>query len=220
VAYKKAISAYDNQDSEEDLTMEINRDGVDLNTEGEYPYSVTVTDLSGNTATATGTVYVLPVGSEVADIDEVNQLADEILAEILTDDMTQMEKLRAIYKWVRANTSYSGHAQEEDYTLGAYEGFTKHTGDCFTYAAQAKFLLTRAGIENIDVVKVVPEGSTDIPTHFWNLVNIGEGWYHLDCTPRKDGSTFFYLTDAELAAYSDSHNGTHNFDHSLYPDIQ
>jgi hypothetical protein len=51
-------------------------------------------------------------------------------------------------------------------------------------------------------------------------VNIGEGWYHLDCTPRKDGSTFFYLTDAELAAYSDSHNGTHNFDHSLYPDIQ
>lgn len=220
VSYKKAVSAYDNVDSTDDLTMEFDRDSVDLNTEGDYPYSVTVTDTSGNTATASGTVHVLPAGSAVADIDEVNAMADEILAEIITDDMTPKEKLRAIYNWVRANTSYSGHAQEEDYTLGAYEGFTTHSGDCFTYAAQAKFLLTRAGIDNIDVVKVVPEGSTDIPTHFWNLVNIGEGWYHLDCTPRKDGSTFFYLTDAELEAYSSTHNGTHNFDHSLYPEIQ
>lgn len=220
VSYKKAVNAYDNVDSAEDLNMEFNRDGVDLNTEGDYPYSVTVTDTNGNAATATGTVHVLPAGSQVADIDEVNAMADEILAEILTDDMTKKEQLRAIYNWIRTNTSYSGHAQEEDYTLGAYEGFTKHAGDCFTYAAQAKFLLTRAGIDNIDVVKVVPEGSTDIPTHFWNLVNIGEGWYHLDCTPRKDGSTFFYLTDKQLEEYSSTHNGTHNFDHSLYPEIQ
>lgn len=220
VSYKKAVNAYDNVDAADDLTMEFDRDSVDLNTEGDYSYSVTVTDTSGNVATATGTVHVLPTGSTVADIDEVNAMADEILAEILTDDMTKMEQLRAIYNWIRSNTRYSGHAQEEDYTLGAYEGFTTHAGDCFTYAAQAKFLLTRAGIDNIDVVKVVPEGSTDIPTHFWNLVNIGEGWYHLDCTPRKDGSTFFYLTDAELEAYSSTHNGTHNFDHSLYPEIQ
>lgn len=62
------------------------------------------------------------------------------------------------------------------------------------------------------------EGSTDIPTHFWSLVNIGEGWYHFDCTPRKDVSTFFYLTDAELEAYSSTHNGTHVYDKSLYPE--
>lgn len=220
VAYKKAIRAYDNVDTAEQLTITADNSQVDLNTVGDYPYTATVTDRNGNAGTAAATVHVLEADAEVADIDEVNRLADEILSEIITDDMGGKDKLRAIYKWVRANTSYSGHAQEEDYTLGAYQGFTEHTGDCFTYAAQAKFLLTRAGIENIDVVKVVPEGSTDIPTHFWNLVNIGEGWYHLDCTPRKDGSTFFYLTDAELAEYSDSHNGTHKFDHSLYPEIE
>ena len=98
--------------------------------------------------------------------------------------------------------------------------FTDHSGNCFTYAAMAKFLLTRAGIENIDIVKVVPEGSTDIPTHFWNLVNIGDGWYHYDVTPRKDGSTFFYITDAKLHEYSDKHNYTHRYDESLYPEIQ
>ena len=220
VAYKKAIRAYDNIDHADQLTVEVDNSQVDLNTVGDYPYTVTVTDRNGNAGTATGTVHVLEAGSDVADIDEVNAMADEILAEIITDDMQPKDKLKAIYDWIRSNTRYSGHAQEEDYTLGAYEGFTKHSGDCFTYAAQAKFLLTRAGIDNIDVVKVVPEGATDIPTHFWNLVNIGEGWYHYDCTPRKDGSKFFYLTDAELAEYSDSHNGTHKFDHSLYPEIQ
>lgn len=220
VSYKKAIRAYDNVDAYEDLTIDVARDGVDLNTEGEYTYTATVTDKNGNSASDSGTIYVLPAGSEVADIDEVNTMADEILAEILEDGMTKKEQLKAIYNWIRKNTRYSGHAQEEDYTLGAYQGFTEHAGDCFTYAAQAKFLLTRAGIENIDVVKVVPEGSTDIPTHFWNLVNIGEGWYHYDVTPRKDGSTFFYITDKELAKYSDSHNGTHKFNHDLYPEIQ
>ena len=220
VSYKKAIRAYDNLDTEDQLTVEADNSQVDLNTVGDYTYTATVTDSSGNAATATGTVYVLEADAEVADIDEVNAMADEILAEIITDDMTEMEKLRAIYNWIRQNTSYTSHAQEEDYTLGAYQGFTQHSGDCFTYAAQAKFLLTRAGIANIDVAKVVPEGSTDIPTHFWSLVNIGEGWYHFDCTPRKDGSTFFYLTDAELEAYSSTHNGTHVYDKSLYPEVE
>ncbi len=220
VSYKKAIRAYDNLDAEDQLTVEADNSGVDLNTVGDYSYTATVTDSSGNSATATGTVHVLEADAQVADIDEVNAMADEILSEIITDDMTGMEKLRAIYNWVRQNTSYTSHSQEEDYTLAAYQGFTEHTGDCFTYAAEAKFLLTRAGIENIDVVKVVPEGSTDIPTHFWNLVNIGEGWYHFDCTPRKDGSTFFYLTDEELEAYSSTHNGTHVYDKSLYPEVE
>lgn len=220
IAYKKAIRAYDNVDHADQLTVEVDNSQVDLNTVGDYPYTVTVTDRNGNTGTATGTVHVLESGADVADIDEVNAMADEILAQIITDDMQPKDKLKAIYDWIRSNTRYAGHAQEEDYTLGAYEGFTKHSGDCFTYAAQAKFLLTRAGIDNIDVVKVVPEGATDIPTHFWNLVNIGEGWYHYDCTPRKDGSKFFYLTDAELAEYSDANNGTHKFDPSLYPEIQ
>ena len=72
---------------------------------GEYPYTATVTDSSGNSATATGTVYVLEADAQVADIDEVNAMADEILSEIITDDMTGMEKLRAIYNSVRQNTS-------------------------------------------------------------------------------------------------------------------
>jgi len=220
VAYKKNVRAYDNVDADDTLTIEIVRDGVDLNTEGQYTYTANVTDASGNTGSDTATIYVLPADADVANIDEVNDLADAVLEDILKEDMTKKQIIKAIYDWIRKNTRYTTYDQESDYVLGAYDGFTNHAGNCFNYAAMAKFLLTRAGIDNIDIVKVVPEGSTDIPTHFWNLVNIGEGWYHYDVTPRKDGSTFFYITDAKLHEYSDNHNYTHRYDESLYPEIQ
>ncbi len=220
VAYKKNVHAYDNVDADDALTIEIVRDGVDLNTEGQYTYIANVSDASGNIGSDTATIYVLPADANVANIDEVNDLADAVLEDIIKEDMTKKQIIKAIYDWIRKNTRYTTYDQESDYVLGAYDGFTNHTGNCFNYAAMAKFLLTRAGIDNIDIVKVVPEGSTDIPTHFWNLVNIGEGWYHYDVTPRKDGSTFFYITDAEMHEYSDNHNYTHRYDESLYPEIQ
>lgn len=220
VAYKKNVRAYDNVDADDTLTIEIVRDGVDLNTEGQYTYTANVTDASGNTGSDTATIHVLPADADVANIDEVNDLADAVLEDIIKEDMTKKQIIKAIYDWIRKNTRYTTYDQESDYVLGAYDGFTDHAGNCFNYAAMAKFLLTRAGIDNIDIVKVVPEGATDIPTHFWNLVNIGEGWYHYDVTPRKDGSTFFYITDAKLHEYSDNHNYTHRYDESLYPEIQ
>ncbi len=222
VSYKKAIQAYDNVDSADQLTLDVNNSQVDLNTVGDYPYTVTVTDRGGNSAQANAVVHVLEAGTPTADIDEVNALADQILAKIINDNMLPKEKLRAIYDWIQSETHYEGHSQEDDVALAAYVGFTEHTGNCFTYMAQAKFLLTRAGIENLVVTKVVPEGNTDIPTHYWNLVNVGEGWYHYDPTPRKDRRDFFYLTDAELMEYSNSREGygTHVYDPSLYPEIQ
>ena len=56
--------------------------------------------------------------------------------------------------------------------------------------------------------------------HYWNLIDIGEGWHHFDACRRKDGSTFFYKTDAELMEYSDAHNKTHNYNRELYPEIK
>lgn len=222
VSYKKAIRFYDNLDSVDELTLDVDNHGVDLNTVGDYPYTATVTDRNGNAATAGAVVHVLAAGSEVADIDEVNALADQILADITNDSMTPKERLRAIYDWIQDTMHYEGDSQEEDVVLAAYTGFTEHTGNCFTYMAQAKFLLTQAGIDNLVITKVVPEGRTDISTHYWNIVNIGEGWYHYDCTPRRNRRDFFYITDAELKEYSDQHAvyGTHVYDPSLYPKME
>ena len=215
VAYKKAMVYYDNIDERSEMKVSIERSQVDLNTVGSYEVTYSVTDCSGNMTTVVGKVNVMAEAPKWADEDAIHEKADGILDTILKDDMTDRQKAKAIYRWLKNNIGYVSHSEKGNYMRGAYEGLFKQQGDCFVYAASAKELLTRAGIQNIDIVK-----ATTNPSHYWTLVYIEDGWYHFDATPRKDKSEFFLLTDAELEAYSSTHKNTHIFDRSLYPEIK
>lgn len=214
ISYKKAVKYSDNADSREELVLEIDKSSVDINALGTYNVKYMVTDMSGNSTTVQGVVNVLAEQPKYYDEDLVNQKADEILAQILTDDMTQREKAKAIYNWIRRNVGYVNHSEKGEWVRAAYEGLYEHRGDCYVYACTAKVLLTRAGIPNIDIEKL-----TVNPSHYWNLVDVGDGWYHFDATPRKDKSVFFMVTDEELKEYSQAHKNSHAYDESLYPEI-
>ena len=108
---------------------------------------------------------------------------------------------------------YIDSSEKDSWTNGAYQGFTEGQGDCFVFFATSKALLTRAEIPNIDVVK----SDTSHSSHYWSLINCGDGWYHFDTTPRYGGGSFFMLTDAEILEYSEAHRDSHIFDRSLYP---
>lgn len=214
ISYKKAVNFSDNADSREELVLEIDKSAVDVNTLGTYNVTYTVTDTSGNRTTAQGVVNVLEEEPDYYNEDLVNQKADEILEKILTDDMTQREQAKAIYTWIRQNVGYVNHSEKGEWVRAAYEGLYKHQGDCYVYACTSKVLLTRAGIPNQDIVKL-----TVNPSHYWNLVDVGDGWYHFDATPRKDKSVFFLVTDEELKEYSQANKNSHAYDESLYPEI-
>ena len=215
VSYKKAVSYYDDIDTKDEMKLSIERSGVNLKETGTYEVVYTVTDCSGNSTSVTGKINVLKESPKWEDEEAIHAKANKILDEIIKEGMTEREKAKAIYRWVKSNVGYISHSEKGNYMRGAYEGLFKQEGDCFVYASTAKELLTQAGIPNIDIVK-----STKNPSHYWNLVYIEEGWYHFDTTPRKDKSDFFLLTDAELDAYSKAHKNTHIFDRSLYPEIE
>ena len=65
-----------------------------------------------------------------------------------------------------------------------------------------------SGVHSIDFNKIIPQPE-----------DIGDGWYHLDTTPRKDHPTIFYWTDEQLMEYSAQHNNSHNYDHDAYPKV-
>ncbi len=212
VSYRNAIQYSDNVDSQEDMTLAVDNTQVDTNKAGVYTAKYTVTDRAGNVASGQLTVTVKdPISPQE---QEVYDMADAVLDEILTDDMDMKQKARKIYDWIRSNVHYINHSEKDSWVQGAYEGLANGQGDCFVFASTAKALLTRAEIPNMDIVK-----ATINPSHYWNLVDVGDGWYHYDTTPRKDGSEFFLWTDAELEAYSKEHDNCHNFDRSLYPEI-
>ena len=215
VSYKKAVSYYDDIDTKEEMKLSIERTGVNLKEVGTYKVTYTVTDCSGNSTSVTGKINVLEESPKWEDEEAIHKKGQDVLNSILKDGMTDREKAKAIYKWIKSNIGYINHSEKGNYIRGAYEGLFKKQGDCFVYAATAKELLTLAGIQNIDIVK-----ATTNPSHYWNLVYIEDGWFHFDSTPRADKSEFFLLTDAELEEYSSSHRNTHIFDRSLYPEIK
>ncbi len=213
ISYKKDVTAADS--SGEEVSLLVDSSGVDLNTVGDYPITYIAEDSSGNVTQADTIVHVTEAAAESATEREVNEKADEVLAGITTEDMSQYEVAEAIFWWVHDNISYSDHSPKVDWVQGAYSGLIEQKGDCYTYAMTSKCLLTRAGIKNMDIEKIPSETS-----HYWNLIDIGEGWYHFDATRRKDGNYFFYTSDEELMEYSREHDDSHNYDASKYPEIQ
>lgn len=214
ISYKKGITVTDNIDEEVELTVDAS--AVDLEKAGDYEVVYKAVDMAGNETTAAAVVHVEPVSVDNITEDLVNAEADKILASLFSDQsLSEYDKAKKIYNWCHERIAYFDGTPKTNWVQGAYRGLVERKGDCYVYAMTAKCLLTRAGIKNMDIEKI----PTPTTMHYWNLIDIGEGWHHFDTCRRVDGSTFFYKTDAELMAYSNSHDGTHNYDRSRYPDI-
>ena len=213
ISYKKGITVIDDEDPEPVLTVDNSK--VDTSKPGTYEVTYIATDRAGNTTTAKATVTIVLKEPETITMDYVNLKADEVLAQILKDGMTEKEKAYAIFRWTHDNIGYYDNTPKVDETDGAYRGIVQRKGDCYTYAMTSKCLLTRAGIKNMDI-GTIPNNPH---LHFWNLVYIDGAWRHFDATRRADKSEFFLTPDAEVYEYSESHDGTHRYDPSLYPKI-
>ena len=208
IAYRAGITVTDNRDTE--VLLKIDSSAVDAKTAGQYPVVYSATDMCGNTATAQGTLTVLEVSRE-----QVYEMADAVLANIVTDNMSLYNKANAIYQWVKSNIGYINTSIKDDPTLAAYRAFKDRRGDCFIFASVATLLLTRAGIDNV-LVQRIP-GTRN--AHYWSLVNIGEGWYHFDTTPHNNGGNCFMLTETQLQALGRKRGQNYYaYDKSLYPE--
>lgn len=212
IAYKSGITVTDNETATPKLTVDNSQ--VDTDTAGTYPVTYTATDDAGNTASVTVNLTLKEKPKGYVDEETVYKLAKEVLDDITDDSMNDMEVAFAIYQWTKTKIAYTGSSDKSSWTKGAYQAFTQRAGDCFNYFAAAKALYNVAGIENVDVVK----SDTSHSSHFWSLINLGNGWYHVDCTPRRKVGYFFMNTDAELEAYSVKNKNSHIFDTDAYPE--
>ena len=114
----------------------------------------------------------------VSDYDSwlaIEEKAKEILDEIITDDMTDLEKQIRIAEYIQDFIEYSEEPDEDDgktYPI-IYHGIIKNDGVCNNYARTANYLMNNAGLE----VRIC-EGSG----HMWNMIRLDGKWYEFDCT--------------------------------------
>lgn len=215
ISYRAGVTVTD--DSGEAVALQIDATEVDLTRPGEYEAVYWAEDAAGNraevpvTVTVIETVTVDEEGSGATeDIEDpaapqatqetVDALADEILAQITNDGMSQYEKALAIYNYVHNNIAYTGTSDKSSWLVGAYVGFTRHSGDCYNYFACSKALLTRAGIPNVDLTRVGGNSR-----HYWQLVDVGTGYRHFDACPHPNSYPLysFLLTEAEVRYYTE-----------------
>lgn len=214
VSYLANVSVKDNFDPDPKLKV----DNSEVNTEepGNYHIIYTAEDAAGNVTQVTSTLHVTrPQPGQIVLTEEmIYAEADKVLAKIITPDMSQYDIAKAIYNWAHGNIAYVHMDNKTDWLKAAWDGLVNKRGDCFVYAYTSKALLDRAGITNM-IIHKIPAATL----HYWNLIDIGEGWKHFDATRRRDGSLHFYQTQEEIINYSNTHNLSHNYDKELYPDI-
>lgn len=150
--------------------------------------------------------------------EELDQLVADVLDAVIQDGMTPMEQARAVFDYVHNNVRYIGSSDKSDWAKGAYIGLTTGRGDCFTYYAVSRALLTALEIDNLEVQRI--EGAKS--HHYWNLVNCGDGWYHFDACPRSlkmPSFLSFMVTDEQVAAFTAmAGRNYYDFDDTLLPE--
>lgn len=202
-SFKKFVTAKDNRDGKVKVNADLSK--INWKKSGVYKIYFWAEDKAGNVGKTWAKVQVFVPGT-------AERIADQILRSITRKNWSNVKKARAIYRYITRHCSYVAHTGHIQWRNAAVKSFRYHSGDCYSYFAMSKLLMTRAGIPNIQIKRYpTPHGLR----HFWNLVYVNGGWYHFDTTPRTRGGNFCLKTDAQLWAYSRGY--TFQFKRNIYP---
>ena len=141
----------------------------------------------------------------------------EIINSIISDDMSELEKEQAVYKWLCLNCQYDyrhydipSAAPRESYE--PYGAIINGKAVCLGYATAFQLFMDVLDIECITVVGAAFSSRED---HAWNMVKIGGEWYCVDATwdcGFAPSHFQFFNVSSEYMALSD-----HQWDYEVYP---
>ena len=218
IKYKSYIFYED--DTDPDPELEIDNSNVDLSREGTYDVIYTVTDASGNSASKT--VQVVVKGEEEPNVDDatIYALADATLETIITDDMSDLDKVFAVFFYVRDSFTYVKDSNYWDYKQEAYHFMTTRQDNCYANVCLSKLLLERLGFQSYMVQGEM--GYVD-EYHYWNMVSIdgGKTWYQYDSAWwewMNDEYPMCMMTDDFAMRISEAHGGIVDYAADAEPD--
>ncbi len=148
---------------------------------------------------------------DVEQLRELHRLAEEkadkIIASIITEEMSDLDKVKAIHDYLILNCEYDYN----NYIAGtiplesrlAYGALVNRTAVCQGYCAAFNLLCYRVGIRSIGITGHAPASTDD---HAWNMILLDGQIYYIDVThddpvPDQKGRIsykYYYLTEAEM----------------------
>ena len=163
--------------------------------------------------------------------EAINARVDEILANILTDDMDDYDKLKTVHDYIVDNTKYDVERNEE--STSEYSSYTAYGplfegfATCNGYTDLMAIFLTKLGFNNFKVATTPDEISYSSTGHIWNAVYFEDNWVHIDLTwddpVSSDGEDYLFHTYflVSTAAMQEADQGEtvieeHNFNPLFY----
>lgn len=150
------------------------------------------------------------------EISTINYIVDNKLKEIITDNMTNEEKIKQVHDYIIDNTTYdtlkTNNINDDTYKSNtAYGVLVQGYGICSGYSDTISIFLNKLNIENYKISN---------NTHIWNLVYLNGVWSHLDATwddpiskYNENRDTYFLISYDKLMSLNDN---THTFDKTIY----
>lgn len=146
--------------------------------------------------------------------------AASIVAEITDDTMTLEEKCDAIYEYLWEDFVYNQSSETDLKTVdAAMKAFDIQRGNCYVLYAKAHYLYQSIGVKDM-LVTGVRSGEGGPVRHWWNMIKVGDKYYHMDSTPFNSQKGWNRLnTEAFLGLGGDDSTVgyVHQFDQSNYP---
>ena len=233
VSWKTAVKVTDDSGNYE---LKIDNSDVNLDAVGIYEVVYTATDGSGNKTEFVAKVVVNKREYSYDALMSYIKTKAESLG--ITAEMSKRDKVEKIYEYANAiayNKSGSNIPSidrdnwETDWVEEAMRTFSEEKGDCYSYYSVSKAFFEYFDIENVGIQRDNSEIPSKEGTHFWFVVNIGEGnskqWYYYDATRLNgkfsDGTkNACLITLSKLQSYTPSSSlgyDFYEFDPTKYP---
>jgi len=136
------------------------------------------------------------------DIGFVNRLirnyVTAVVKEVTNNDMTDIEKAKALHDWICENTVYAEENLNDPGNHADSSVFMNGIAVCEGYSRTYNLLLREAGLKSWFVSN---------STHSWNVVMINGKPYHIDTTwdDTESSTNWFMRTDMELTKAGGDH---------------
>ena|GEM_PF-4828638 len=189
---------------------------VNPDQEGTYTVHYTFGDLTYDL-----TVYVIPRTFTEEQRKELNTRIANIVEQQGWRSLSKIQQVQAVYQYVKSYVPWKSSSPSNldtiredfkretwklDWEEEAFLTLNTKKGDCYSYYSLSKAFFECLGIENLGVRRA--SSIKEDGTHFWNIVNVGTGWYYYDATELgghfevgNRGDNGCLLTQAELDSY-------------------